>query len=165
MPCVEGVRNKSWWSSQIGSQSWFVSSEMVRIWASLLRIFIKKKRSASPARFIALTTGLNTKTSVWGYLTPHSPLKRFCTRLPSRPRWCRFSSGVFPVDNPEELGPVEMKEDQVIRVLDKPNPSPVNNTWGIAAWSPKFTALPKSTPNNIQSMLSVMRFKRQSRGI
>jgi len=51
--------------------------------------------------------------------------------------------GVFPVDNPEELGPVEVEDGRVLRVLDKPNPSPVANTWGIAAWSPVFTRLLK----------------------
>lgn len=49
--------------------------------------------------------------------------------------------GVFPVENPEELGPVEVEAGRVVRVLDKPQVSPVQNTWGIAAWSPVFTAL------------------------
>ena len=48
--------------------------------------------------------------------------------------------GVFGVDEPEHLGPVEVDDDgAVLRVLDKPARSPVRNSWGVASWSPRFT--------------------------
>ena len=50
--------------------------------------------------------------------------------------------GVFPTEHPEQLGPVRIADDgRVLEVLDKPAKSDVRNTWGIAAWSPRFTAL------------------------
>jgi glucose-1-phosphate thymidylyltransferase len=49
--------------------------------------------------------------------------------------------GVFPVDQPERLGPVEMDESgRVLRIHDKPEVAPVANSWGVASWSPRFTA-------------------------
>jgi glucose-1-phosphate thymidylyltransferase len=48
--------------------------------------------------------------------------------------------GVFPVDEPERLGPVEIGEGgTVLRVHDKPGPTVHRNTWGVACWSPRFT--------------------------
>ena len=48
--------------------------------------------------------------------------------------------GLFPVDTPERLGPVEFDEaGGVLRVHDKPAHSPVANSWGVASWSPRFT--------------------------
>jgi len=48
--------------------------------------------------------------------------------------------GVFPVDEPERLGPVELDAaGRVVRVLDKPPDRRVMNSWAIAAWSPRFT--------------------------
>jgi len=50
--------------------------------------------------------------------------------------------GVFPTDHPELLGPVRIADDgRVLDVLDKPARTDVRNTWGMAAWSPRFTAL------------------------
>jgi glucose-1-phosphate thymidylyltransferase len=49
--------------------------------------------------------------------------------------------GVFPVDEPERLGPVEIGPDgSVIRVLDKPGSTPHRNTWGVASWTARFTS-------------------------
>ncbi len=48
--------------------------------------------------------------------------------------------GVFPVDEPERLGPVEIAPDGfVLRVHDKPGVAPHRNTWGVASWTPRFT--------------------------
>jgi len=48
--------------------------------------------------------------------------------------------GVFPVDEPERLGPVDVAPDGTVRrVLDKPGHREIPNSWGIAAWSARFT--------------------------
>jgi glucose-1-phosphate thymidylyltransferase len=48
--------------------------------------------------------------------------------------------GVFPADEPERLGPVEIGEGGVVlRVHDKPGATAHRNTWGVACWSPRFT--------------------------
>lgn len=48
--------------------------------------------------------------------------------------------GVFPTNTPELLGPVRLgQHDTVIQVFDKPKNCDLNNTWGIAAWGPRFT--------------------------
>jgi glucose-1-phosphate thymidylyltransferase len=48
--------------------------------------------------------------------------------------------GVFPVAEPERLGPVEIAGDgRVLRVHDKPAHAPARNSWGAAAWSNRFT--------------------------
>ncbi len=50
--------------------------------------------------------------------------------------------GVFPTSEPENLGPVRFAEDgRVLQVQDKPAQTDLRNTWGIAIWSPRFTAL------------------------
>lgn len=50
--------------------------------------------------------------------------------------------GVFPVDEPERLGPVDVADDGSVRkVYDKPGPTPIRNSWGVASWSPAFTEL------------------------
>ena len=47
--------------------------------------------------------------------------------------------GVFPVDEPERLGPVEIGPDgSVIHVHDKPGHTPHRNTWGVASWTARF---------------------------
>ncbi len=47
--------------------------------------------------------------------------------------------GVFPVDEPERLGPVEIGPDgSVLRVHDKPGHTPHRNTWGVASWTSRF---------------------------
>ncbi len=49
--------------------------------------------------------------------------------------------GVFPTNEPERLGPVELEGDgRVVRIHDKPSPAPRRNTWAVASWSPRFTA-------------------------
>lgn len=49
--------------------------------------------------------------------------------------------GVFPTDKPEQLGPTRVAADgRVVEVLDKPTTTDVRNTWGMAVWSPRFTA-------------------------
>jgi len=48
--------------------------------------------------------------------------------------------GVFPVDEPERLGPVEMDaEGRVLRVHDKPADRKWMNSWALASWSARFT--------------------------
>lgn len=48
--------------------------------------------------------------------------------------------GVFPVDEPHRLGPVELEADgRVRRVHDKPSSPPARNSWGVASWGPRFT--------------------------
>jgi glucose-1-phosphate thymidylyltransferase len=58
---------------------------------------------------------------------------------------CRadVSLGVFPTTEPQSLAPVviEPGSHRVLAILDKPKIPPVANTWGIAAWSPRFTGL------------------------
>ncbi len=50
--------------------------------------------------------------------------------------------GVFPANEPERLGPVELGDDgEVLAVHDKPGPTPHRNTWGVASWGPRFTEL------------------------
>jgi glucose-1-phosphate thymidylyltransferase len=50
--------------------------------------------------------------------------------------------GVFPTDHPEDLGPVRATGGgRVVEVLEKPEVTDLRNTWGVAAWSPRFTAL------------------------
>jgi glucose-1-phosphate thymidylyltransferase len=50
--------------------------------------------------------------------------------------------GVFPTDHPEELGPVRVDASgAVVEVLDKPAATDLRNTWGLATWSPRFSAL------------------------
>lgn len=49
--------------------------------------------------------------------------------------------GVFPVAEPERLGPVDLAPDGSVRAIyDKPATTPHRNSWGMAAWSPTFTA-------------------------
>ena len=49
--------------------------------------------------------------------------------------------GVFPVDEPERLGPVELDgAGQIVEIHDKPARPPANNSWGVASWTPAFTA-------------------------
>lgn len=49
--------------------------------------------------------------------------------------------GVFPTDEPERLAPVELDASgAIVRIHDKPAQPPAKNTWGVASWSPRFTA-------------------------
>lgn len=48
--------------------------------------------------------------------------------------------GVFPTDEAHRLGPVLLDHAGFVSgVLEKPDPPPVANTWGIACWGPVFT--------------------------
>jgi len=48
--------------------------------------------------------------------------------------------GVFPVNEPERLGPVELAADgTVVRILDKPGHCEIKTTWGVVSWSGAFT--------------------------
>lgn len=50
--------------------------------------------------------------------------------------------GVFPTGTPEHQGPVRLDgTGAVVEILDKPATTDLANTWGVAAWSPRFTAL------------------------
>jgi glucose-1-phosphate thymidylyltransferase len=59
--------------------------------------------------------------------------------------------GVFPTDRPFALGPVRIgPAGDVLEILDKPNATDLNNTWGLAILSPAFvrflSTFLKSTP-------------------
>jgi glucose-1-phosphate thymidylyltransferase len=48
--------------------------------------------------------------------------------------------GVFPVEEPERFGPVEVAPDgSILRILDKPPHREVTTVWGVCAWSAVFT--------------------------
>jgi glucose-1-phosphate thymidylyltransferase len=48
--------------------------------------------------------------------------------------------GVFPTLQPQQLGPVRIDNtNRVVEVLEKPQSTDLNNTWGIAAWTPSFS--------------------------
>jgi len=50
--------------------------------------------------------------------------------------------GVFPTAEPQNLGPVRVAADgRVVEVQDKPPATDLLNTWGMAVWKPRFTAL------------------------
>lgn len=50
--------------------------------------------------------------------------------------------GVFPTSDPGQLGPVRIGAGGVVlEVLEKPVETDVYNTWGIAAWTPRFSLL------------------------
>jgi glucose-1-phosphate thymidylyltransferase len=54
--------------------------------------------------------------------------------------------GVFPTRHPERFGPVEIAPNgKVLRVEEKPVAPKIFNTWGVAAWGPRFTQLLHST--------------------
>lgn len=49
--------------------------------------------------------------------------------------------GVFPTDEPTRLAPVELDGDgRVVAMFDKPTTTHLACTWGVVAWSPRFTA-------------------------
>jgi dTDP-glucose pyrophosphorylase len=71
-------------------------------------------------------------------ITPPDAAHRVVTHLLRRS--VDLVLGVFPTDEAERLGPVVFGADGTVsRVLDKPPSSPVANTWGLAAWGPRFT--------------------------
>jgi glucose-1-phosphate thymidylyltransferase len=48
--------------------------------------------------------------------------------------------GIFPTDRPHKLCPVEMDDaGRVLGMTDKPARTELQNTWGCACWSPRFT--------------------------
>lgn len=50
--------------------------------------------------------------------------------------------GVFPTAKPQELGPVRIGADgRVTEVQDKPASTDLGNSWALAVWGPRFTAL------------------------
>jgi glucose-1-phosphate thymidylyltransferase len=50
--------------------------------------------------------------------------------------------GVFPTERPNDLGPVRIDADgKMEAVYDKPSKTDLNNTWAIAAWTPRFSNL------------------------
>lgn len=61
----------------------------------------------------------------------HEERKRSATQL---------QLGVFPTQEPERLGPVELAESgELIAVHDKPGHRQFLNTWGLASWGAEFT--------------------------
>jgi hypothetical protein len=55
-------------------------------------------------------------------------------------RTADLALGVFPVDEPERLGPVDVGPGGEVRaVLDKPARRDLANSWGVACWSARFT--------------------------
>lgn len=61
--------------------------------------------------------------------------------------------GVFPTKVPQQLGPVRMDDTgQVIEVLEKPESCDLENTWGIAAWGPRFTQLLHARRNELTGL-------------
>lgn len=48
--------------------------------------------------------------------------------------------GVFPTSTPEAQAPVQHQDEKIQGIWEKPDPAPVGNTWGIAAWNAQFTA-------------------------
>jgi glucose-1-phosphate thymidylyltransferase len=55
-------------------------------------------------------------------------------------RGADLALGVFPVDEPERLGPVEISDDgTVLHIYDKPATTTLRNSWGLASWSARFT--------------------------
>jgi glucose-1-phosphate thymidylyltransferase len=48
--------------------------------------------------------------------------------------------GVFPSDQQAHLAPVHFGSDgRVLEVFEKPTACAIQNTWGVASWSPRFT--------------------------
>lgn len=66
--------------------------------------------------------------------------------VPQRLRECVTGAGadlalaVFPTRTPDLLAPVVHHNGRVQAVLEKPAEAPAANTWGLAAWSPRFSA-------------------------
>jgi glucose-1-phosphate thymidylyltransferase len=67
-----------------------------------------------------------------------------CAALQLRQRLARgggeLALAVFPTATPELLAPVIHRDGLVQAVLEKPVQPPIANTWGLAAWSPRFSA-------------------------
>lgn len=73
------------------------------------------------------------------WFEPADALAQVCARVTAGADLCL---GVFPTAHPERLGPVRLGPDGAVReVLDKPAQTDLKNTWGLAAWRPRFTAL------------------------
>jgi glucose-1-phosphate thymidylyltransferase len=71
---------------------------------------------------------------------PSDACRRICAHLTER--GCDLVLGVFPTDRPQHLGPVRIgPRGEVLEVLDKPATTDLLNTWGLAAWSARFTDL------------------------
>jgi len=73
-------------------------------------------------------------------ITPDDALAQVVTELAASN--ADLVLGVFPTEHPEQLGPVRIADDgQVLEVLEKPAHTDLRTTWGLAAWSPRFTEL------------------------
>lgn len=73
-------------------------------------------------------------------IEPASAMQETCARF--RETGADLVLGVFPTPIPEQLGPVRIGDKgAVLEVLDKPKSCAVKNTWAMAAWGPRFTAL------------------------
>jgi glucose-1-phosphate thymidylyltransferase len=72
--------------------------------------------------------------------SPFEGLSRVCDTLVQQS--ADVVLGVFPTSRPHQLGPVRVDRDgRVLEVLEKPQVTDLVNTWGIAAWGPRFTDL------------------------
>lgn len=49
--------------------------------------------------------------------------------------------GLFPTNNPEKFGMVELDNEDVICTIDKPKDTKLKYMWGCACWSQEFTKL------------------------
>ena len=68
---------------------------------------------------------------------PVDALARVVDEL-SRSR-CDLCLGVFPTSTPEALAPVKSRADGGVEaVFEKPVTTPLSNTWGVAAWGPRY---------------------------
>jgi glucose-1-phosphate thymidylyltransferase len=64
--------------------------------------------------------------------------------------------GIFPHRTPEKLGPVRIQEGgRLDEVFDKPDSTALKNTWGVAAWSPKFTEFLHETVRSVDPSVDV----------
>lgn len=78
---------------------------------------------------------LSLPDTVYG---PSDAIKKIYTTLTDKN--ADLVLGVFPVSRPEDLGPVYFDgEGRVLRIEDKPSHPTACNTWGVTAWSQRFT--------------------------
>jgi len=104
--------------------------------------FVQEGSSPGLLQAIAVgCRGLNTQSVLMALpdtiITPLDSLR--LVRESLRPGW-DLAMGVFPTATPELFAPVVYERTGlVVEVLDKPAKSPVSNTWGCFAWTPRFT--------------------------
>lgn len=64
--------------------------------------------------------------------------------------------GVFPTDNPEDLGPVDFHKDGTIRkIYEKPESSLIKNTWGLVILSANFFKMLETMISYNSKILSI----------